>query len=219
MRRVLTNGQLGLGDAPFKPGLGDVGDPFKPGLGDVGDPFKSGLGDVGDPFKSGLGDVGDPFKPGLGDVGDPFKSGLGDVGDPFKAGLGDVGDPFKPGLGVTANGVVATGAMLTVVDLFKLVALSLAGLERTVAALEQIVLGHNFGAYVPLDEARQRTADQAKRAFQGLRDQISGARTTALFVICHPTQGLGPGVGGPNGAGRQHLAAIGGLSARYLRLL
>ncbi len=198
LRRVLTNRRLGLG----------AGDP----------PFKSGLGDADDPFKTGLGDADDPFKSGLGDADDPFKTGLGDADDPFKAGFGDADDPFKQGFGVTTQGVVATGSMLTVVDLFRLVAMSLRGLESTLADLEKTVLGANFPPTIGIEEARQRTAQQADRQFRAFRDQIIAARETSFFVLRHPTQGLGPGTFASS-AGRRHLASVGGLSSRNLQLL
>ena len=211
LRRVLTNGRLGLGagESPFKAGLGSglgADDPFKPGLG-AGDP----------PFKPGLGAGDDPFKPGLGEIDDPFKPGLGEVDDPFKPGL-SADDPFKPGLGVTREGALMTGSMLTVADLFRLVALSLRGIELTLARLEKSVLGANFPVTISVEEARQRTVQQAGRHFKTLKDQVVSARETSLWVLRHPTQGLGPGLV-VGSAGRKHLASVGGLSSRNLQLL
>jgi Clostripain family len=212
LRRVLTNGRLGLGagDAPFKSGLGSglSSDP----------PFKLGLGAGDAPFKPGLGAGDAPFKPGLGDVHDPFKPGFGGADDPFKPGFGDLDDPFKPGFGVTKEGFVATGSMLTVVDLFRLVALSLRALELTLARLEKTVLGANFALTISVEEARLRTVQQGGRQFRTLKDQVIAARETSLWVLRHPTQGLGPGVVADS-VGRRQLASVGGLSSHNLQLL
>jgi hypothetical protein len=44
------------------------------------------------------------------------------------------------------------------------------------------------------------------------------ARQTCFWVLRHPLYGLGPG-GGGGSENRRHLAAVGGLNTRFLRLL
>ncbi len=192
LRRVLTNGSLGLGvDSGIKPGFGQSD--------------KQGLGEI----KPGLGEI----KPGLGEI----KPGFGEI----KPGLGDADGEIKPGLGIriTSDGAVLTGEMLAVTDLVSAVAASLGGLEESLGGLERVVLAPFSGAGVSFDEARQRTVEQAERAFRDLEDRLIVARQTCFWVMRHPLYGLGPVGGGSSSMTRRHIASVGGLGPRFLQLL
>ena len=196
LRRVLTNGRLGLGE---------VDDPVKPGMG--ADALKPGLG-PGDP----------PPKPGMG-ADDPVKPGFGEVDDPVKPGMGEVDDPVKPGMGIFANNqlVVARPETIGVVELFRMVASSLRGLEAAVAGLERVTLGPVPDGNASPAEVQERTSELARRAVRAVKDELVSARETTFWVLRHPTYGLGPG--SLNSTTRQHLASAGGLNTRFLRLL
>lgn len=221
MNRVLTNGTLGLGGGASAGGLGiDLGTQGgKPGLG-------IDLGTQGG--KPGLGiDLGTPGgKPGLGiDLGTQGgKAGLGiDLGTQGgKAGLGtDLGtQPGKPGLGAS------TGATMSgfddsarSVDLFRAVAVSLGQIELAMAKLQRAVIDETANAPLQGRELA-RTQERVDRAFETLKSLIATARTTALSVLVHPTEGLGPTrATGFGVAARKQLATFAGLSPQQLRLL
>jgi hypothetical protein len=203
LRRVLTNRSLGLGAGEeIKPGFGDI----KPGFGDI----KPGFGDI----KPGFGDV----KPGFGDVKPGFgdiKPGFGDI----KPGFGDIKPGFGGGISFTNDGFVLTGELVSVVDLFGVVAASLKGLEEGLARLEEDLLVPRSGANASADERRHRAAEDAARSFRDLEDRIAVARDTSFWVLRHPVQGLGPTAGDSSSPNRRHIAAVAGLNTRNLRLL
>jgi hypothetical protein len=215
-KRVMTHPSLGLGpgDPPFKPGggMGPGDPPFKPG---------GGMGPGDPPFKpgGGMGPGDPPFKPG---------GGMGPGDPPFKpgGGMGPGDPPFKPGggmgivLSVTQGGDQdAPSEAKHIAELYSYVAGSLRELERAVAKLENLALADGtFDSIVTDEEQRQRTNDEIRRAFLELGETVTGARETALWVLAHPTYGLGPGHQ-LSPAGHQQLAAAGGLSPRFLRLL
>jgi hypothetical protein len=191
LRRVITNGNVGLGD--IKPGFGDI----KPGFGDI----KPGFGDI----KPGFGDI----KPGFGDI----KPGFGDI----KPGFGDI----KPGFGsaMTSEGAVLTEDMQGVVALVSAIAASLSGLEVSLSRLERIVAGPRSGTPMGVDETRQRTLEAVDGAFRDLEDRLIVARETCFWALRHPMYGLGPGDVLSSSADRRHIAAVGGLNTRVLQLL
>ena len=172
LRRVITNGNVGLGD--IKPGFGDI----KPGFGDI----KPGFGDI----KPGFGDI----KPGFGDI----KPGFGDI----KPGFGDIKPGFgdiKPGFGsaMTSEGAVLTEDMQGVVALVSAIAASLSGLEVSLSRLERIVAGPRSGTPMSAKEVRQRTLEAVEGAFRDLEDRLIVARETCFWALRHPMYGLGPG--------------------------
>ncbi len=140
-----------------------------------------------DTLKMGLGSPGDPPpKPGMG-ADDPTKPGFGKVDDPVKPGMGDVDDPVKPGMGIFANDqlVVARPGTVSVVELFRLVASSLRGLEAALAVLERITLGPVAnGNESP--ELKTRTNELARRALRAVKDELVSARETTFWVLRHP---------------------------------
>ena len=206
LRRVMTNGSLGLGvDSEIKPGFGPGTPSTKSGFGAGSGPVKPGLGEI----KPGFGEI----KPGLGEI----KPGFGEI----KPGLGDVDGEIKPGLGIrmTGDGAVLTGDMVAVVDLIRAVASSLNSIEESLAQLEQNVLGQVPSIGMSAAVVRQQTLERADRAFRDLADRVIVARQTCFWVLRHPLYGLGPGGGGANSESRRHLTVVGGLNTRFLRLL
>ena len=177
---------------------------IKPGLGDI----KPGFGDTGGDIKPGFGDI----KPGFGDI----KPGFGDI----KPGFGDI----KPGFGGSVmfmnDGGVLSREMVTVADLFVVVAASLMGLEQALTRLEAVLLARRFKLGTSADEARQRTIEEADRAFKDLEDRrVIVARQTAFWVLRDPVQGLGPTAADSSSPNRRHIAAVGGFNTRNLQLL
>ena len=163
IRRVLTNGRLGLGqvDDPVKPGMGPGDSPPKPGLG-----------------------ADDPVKPGFGEVDDPVKPGMGEVDDPVKPGMGSLPDDQL---------VAARPETVSTVALFRMVAGSLRGLEAALAGLERVTLGTVADGRSSSAELKARTSETARRAVGTVKDQLESARETTFWVLRHPTYGLGPG--------------------------
>jgi Clostripain family len=211
--RALTNGTLGLGGGSFEPGLGVLlgAMPSKVGLGtDIGTGTgKAGMGtDIG----TGTGKAG---------MGTDIGTGTG------KAGMGtDIGTGTgKAGMGVRERLLDEVQRMgdsqtWTAKDLFSLVAASLVELEISMAALQDAVLAPANDATADGSEGSARHADRVAHVFRSLKAQVSSAKATAVSVLLHPSEGLGPtSQPGFGLQSRQQLAASAGLSPRTLRLL
>jgi hypothetical protein len=192
--RALTNGSLGLG------GIG-VGRP-----GESGGKGSMGAGEAA--LKSGFG----PGEPGGKQLGGPGESGGKQLGGPGESG----GKQLGPPAGDDLSALNADAGQ--VVALFRMVADALRSLEISLAAFEGIVLGD-----VPADadntgHPRLRVVDAARSALLAIRDALIGASETSILVLQHPVHGIGPAPG-LGSFGRKHLAARGGLSSGFLRLL
>ena len=188
-KRVMTNGRLGLGDT----------EPDVKG---------GGLGTEPDVKGGGLGDTEPDVKGG----------GLGTEPDVKGGGLGILAGTL-PGIRLTPTTNGASGAT----DLFRQVAWSLRLLEDAVARLEGVVhdslTDHAIGTRAD-QEYKKRVGANVRQAVGEVKEMAINAKQIAFWVLVHPTYGLGPGIQpGLGAASRQHLAVLGGLSSRYLRLL
>jgi hypothetical protein len=165
-----------------------------------------------EPPKAGVGL--EPPKAGVGL--EPPKAGVGS--EPPKAGVGDPGFVGREGSGDLRGDL----ALRRVSDLFRQVGETLMSLEEAATYVE--LTARNTLVVSPALVANPREAQAGSAlaiegAFLFLEEASANTRRTLRRVLAHPVYGLGPAEEPLSFDVRQDLAASGGLSRRYLRLL